>query len=149
MPKTAKKDTLKKHKDKAWKAFSLYIRLRDCLETTGTPYEGDCFTCYARIPFKGSQAGHFIQGRHNAVLFSEDGVHLQCPHCNLNPPHGLGGNYVQYFLHMEQLYGREFVDRLLFESKQTVVYKKPDYDEIADLYTEKYKKLMETTLHNV
>ena len=109
-------------KDKAWKAFSLYIRTRD----------KKCVTCKTG---KADQAGHFIDGRNNAVLFSEKGVHGQCYHCNV----GLKGNKLEYFIFMEKTYGREVIDQLMEESKQTIQYKPFHFLEIA----EKYKALTE------
>ena len=117
------KSPLKKAKEKAWKAFSLYIRTRD----------GNCVTCGGAS----QQAGHFIDGRHNAVLFSEMGVHGQCYHCNM----GLKGNKLEYFLFMEKTYGREVIDRLMLESKQTVIYKTFDYVRIEQEYKDKYEAL--------
>lgn len=114
-------------KKRAWDAFSLYIRTRD----------GHCVTC----PTGSAQhAGHFIDGRHNAVLFSEEGVHGQCYHCNV----GLKGNKLEYWLFMEKKYGRKAIDRLMAESKQTVIYKEWQFEEIAQLYKNKLKELLQS-----
>lgn len=72
------KQNITKLKKTAWQEFSKWIRLRDCVKTTGDTESGVCITCGKLIPFKQSQAGHFIAGRTNAVLFDEDIVHLQC-----------------------------------------------------------------------
>lgn len=120
MPKRSPKQ---KAKAAAWKAFSEYIRLRD-------PF---CVTCGG----PNQHAGHFIDGRHNAVLFSEMGVHSQCYHCNV----GLKGNKVEYWLFMEKKYGRPTINKLLKESKQTVQYKIYDFERIAQEYKEKCLQL--------
>ncbi len=120
-----KKTERAKAKAAAWKAFSAYIRQRD----------QRCVTCNTG---RADQAGHFIDGRHNAVLFSEEGVHGQCYHCNV----GLKGNKLEYFLFMEKTYGRETIDRLMQESKQMIQYKPYHFIEIAD----KYKKMTEELL---
>jgi hypothetical protein len=73
--KTKPREKLSTVKKKAWAAFSEYVRTRDCLRTTGCASFGLCITCGKRNHFKLLQAGHFIAGRHNAVLFSEKGVH--------------------------------------------------------------------------
>lgn len=70
--------SLKKVKAKAWTAFSLYIRTRDCLKATGTPNLGICVTCGKQCDIKQLQAGHFIGGRTNSVLFVEDNCFAQC-----------------------------------------------------------------------
>lgn len=80
--KKTKKPSLIDLKALAWKEFSRYVRLRDCLKTTGTKTHGKCYTCGAEKPFKQLQAGHLVGGRGNAVLFDEDGVRAQCFGCN-------------------------------------------------------------------
>ena len=88
-------------KKKAWKAFSEYIRTRDCLKTTGLPDYGRCITCSKIVPKTLLQAGHFIPGRHLANLFSEKGTHAQCYNCNIN----LKGNTLEYRRQIIKLYG--------------------------------------------
>jgi len=79
------KSSMSKAKRKAWSAFSLYIRI-SASDINGN---AKCVTCGAVKSYKDLQAGHFIPGRRNAVLFSEEGVHPQCYHCNI----GLNGNW--------------------------------------------------------
>lgn len=105
MVKRVSKPSVAKLKKKVWEVFSRYIRTRDCLLTTGTRDEGRCFTCNALHPFKELQAGHFIPGRHNGILFDERGVHAQCYHCNV----GLKGNPIKYFRLMQQVYGETVI----------------------------------------
>lgn len=77
-PKKKKKSERAIAKDKAWDSFSIYIRTRDCLRFTGDPTQGKCITCNKPFDFKHLQAGHFINGRGNAVLFDERLVYSQC-----------------------------------------------------------------------
>lgn len=120
----ASKTSVSKAKRKAWAAFSLYIRTRD----------PQCVTCGGA----NQHAGHFIDGRHGAVLFSEQGVHSQCYRCNV----GLHGNKVQYWLFMEKTYGRPLIDQLILESKQTIKYKRHDYERIEQEYKDKCAQLL-------
>ena len=100
--KTKKKRvTVSSVKKKAWTLFSIYIRTRDCLRTTGCTSFGLCITCGKRYHFKLLQAGHFISGRHNANLFLEKGCHAQCYNCNIN----LRGNTLEYRRQIIKLYG--------------------------------------------
>lgn len=117
------KTTRARAKKKAWDSFSAYIRARD----------NKCVTCGGEV----QQAGHFIDGRNNAVLFQEFGVHGQCYHCNV----GLKGNKIQYWLFMEREYGRKFIDELIAESKTTVQYKEFHFLEIAEEYKLKLAEL--------
>jgi ferredoxin len=83
------------------------------------------------------QAGHFIAGRRNAILFEETCVHGQCYTCNVT----LKGMGVEYFLFMEKRYGRDEIDRLVTLSKQTKKLTALDLLEIEANYKEKIKWL--------
>jgi hypothetical protein len=85
-----KRTSPKVMKAKAWKMFSTYIRLRDCLKTTGTLDKGVCITCGKLCDFKELQAGHYIGGRGNSVLFDEKIVNGQCltKHSNVRTTKG-------------------------------------------------------------
>lgn len=141
-----KKTERQKAKDEAWHEFSIYIRTRDCIRFTGDPTQGKCVTCDRNYPFKKLQAGHFIQGRGNAVLFDERIVYSQCIGCNGNPPYGKGGNYVQYFLFMEKEWGREKLDEFIALKKDTKIYKTHDFLEMAQDFKERTAKLCEQSL---
>lgn len=138
----AKKTDRQKAKEKAWVAFSKYIRTRDCLRFTGDPEEGMCITCKRSYPFSKLQAGHFISGRGNAVLFDERLVYSQCLGCNGNPPMGKGGNYVEYFVWMESEVGREKIDEFRALKSTTIQYKEYDFKRIEREYIEKTADLL-------
>ena len=70
-------------KDRTWSAFSRFIRTRDCLDTTGDPERGRCFTCQREFEFAKLHAGHVVAGRNNALLFDERGCYAQCYRCNI------------------------------------------------------------------
>ena len=113
-------------KCKVWKVFSEYIRLRDCLKTTGLPDYGKCITCQKIIPKSLLQAGHFIPGRHNANLFSEKGTHAQCYNCNIN----LRGNTLEYRRKIIEMYG-EYMDEALEEQAREIKkFTIPDLKEL-------------------
>lgn len=133
----------KEAKKLAWTEFSKFIRLRDAILTTNTDSEALCVSCGRRKPvfaIGGMQAGHFIPGRGNAILFNEKIVHAQCYHCNV----GLKGNWVAYEAKMVELYGRKEVERLKLLKKETIQTKTDDYLEIRDKYRKKYNELKES-----
>lgn len=86
-----KKTERQKAKEKCWESFSRYIRTRDCIRFSGTPDEGKCITCNRQYEFKKLQAGHFIQGRGNSVLFDDRLVYSQCLTADSNI--NMYGNY--------------------------------------------------------
>ena len=121
---------------KAWEEFSKFIRLRDALETTGTVYTLLCFTCDKPYPAFGkgcAQAGHFVAGRKNAVLFQEKGCHAQCYNCNIN----LKGNTLVYRRKMIEKYGIEETERQEALAYVTLKYQPVELEEIRDKYKQK------------
>ena len=132
-----KKMTVSKKKKKVWGVFSIYIRTRDCLRTTGCASFGLCITCGKRYHFKLLQAGHFIQGRHNANLFSERGVHAQCYNCNVN----LKGNTLEYRRKIIELYGEGYDEVLEAQERETVKFTIPDLEELEASLRERIKLL--------
>lgn len=136
-----KKSDLKVAKKKAWDSFSIYIRTRDCIRFRNSLTEGMCVTCKRIYPFTKLVAGHFIPGRTNSVLLDERIVYSQCGGCNTNPPYGLGGNYVEYFVFMEKEWGREKIDEFRALKHQTVKYKPFELLALADRFKEKTEQL--------
>lgn len=133
-----KKPSLSKAKQKAWAVFSLYIRTKGWVaykaihpEYNGEPV-AQCVTCKRVFPIKQLHAGHFVPGRTNAILFDERGVHPQCYRCNI----GEHGNPLNYWLFMEETYGRPVIDELMGQRNQTLKMKVWDYDELRDKYQE-------------
>lgn len=130
---------LRWYKEQAWDEFSIYIRTRDCLRFKDSLSEGFCITCKRDYPFKKLQAGHFISGRGNAVLFDETCVYSQCYSCNI----GRGGSYVEYFVFMEQEWGREYIEELRLKKKTTIKYTESDLIELKETFILKTKKLVD------
>jgi hypothetical protein len=122
-------------KKKCWNQFSKYIRLRDCLKTTGSPDYGKCITCGRLVGITRADAGHFISRRFNSTLFDERNVHLQCKQCN-----GFGGNLLEYRRQIIKLYG-EGADTLL-EDKATEIKKFTPQEliELEGYYKNKIKE---------
>ena len=122
----------------AWKAFSRYIRLRDCLESTGDPNWGICCTCKQKTEFNGLQAGHFIGGRGNSILLHEECVHAQCMRCNI----WLKGNLVEYYIFMLNRYGQEKINELRILAKQPKPMAKYEWEALYHYFKEKADGLM-------
>ena len=131
--------TLSKVKKKLWVIFSEFIRKRDGLLTTGSTEWALCITCGKRYHYKLLQAGHFIAGRHNSGLFSEEGTHAQCYNCNIN----LKGNTLVYRRKIIELYGKGADIRLEQEAKKHLDFLIPELEERRIRYKQKIKELDE------
>jgi len=125
-------------KQRAWYAFSQFIRTRDCLITTGTIDRGRCFTCGVEKPFKELQAGHFRPGRHYSNLFSEEGTHAQCKQCNI----WRYGNELEYRKAIIELYGEGYDGVLEKEAREIKRYSVEDLIVLAEEYKNKTNDLL-------
>ena len=132
-----KKVTISSMKKKVWPLFSQYIRVRDCLKTTGCASFGLCITCGKRYHIKLLQAGHFIPGRHNSNLFSFEGTHAQCYNCNIN----LRGNTLEYRRQIIKLYGEGADVELEKEARQIKKFTTPELEELWSYLRELIKEL--------
>ena len=138
--KRKKTSPYKKMKTDTWDMFSKYIRLRDADENGYVK----CVTC-GKVMFwekDGAQAGHFIPGRHGAVLFNEELVHTQCYGCNICK----GGNGGRYFRYMYDKLGGgkkaiRLIDEMYVKSNQVRQYKIWELQELYDHYKELVEKL--------
>ena len=137
--KKIKKPSIKVLKKRLWTLFSLYIRTRDCLKTTGTLSRGKCITCGKEYEISQLQAGHFIAGRSNSVLFDEKGVFAQCYACNV----GLHGNILEYRRKIIEMYGPCSDEKMEADSKLTRKFTVWELDEMIRLYREKICQLDE------
>lgn len=131
------KPTIKSAKKRAWESFSRYVRLRDCLATTGWPDTGRCVTCGLEKPFEELQAGHFVDGRSRHVLFDERATHAQCYACNVPRK----GNKDAYWPFMLDKYGRGVTDELVSAKRKAGTWTIPELTEIERRYKEKEAEL--------
>ena len=134
-----KRKTTKQLKKEAWDLFSKYIRLRDCLRTTGTKERGKCITCGREFPFNKLQAGHFVSGRHNSNLFNERGCHAQCKGCNLFKH----GNQLEYRRAIIKLYGEGTDEEIETEDKIVKDLRAGELRELITHYKQEIEKLKE------
>lgn len=126
--------TITKAKEKAWPMFSKYIRLK------ASNQQGlvKCITCEAWGPWDiWAQAGHFIPGRGNAVLYDERQVHPQCYHCNCN----LYGNWPVYLVAMTDMHGPKIVSEMILNSRMVVTMYASDHIAVFEKYSMLFKKL--------
>ena len=99
---------MKKYEKQAKEWFSRLVRLKGCLNTTGSRHYGLCFTCGVNVPFEQLQCGHFVSGRGNSLFFEENNSFSQCILCNTYK----GGNLEVYREKMIKKFGIKEVERL-------------------------------------
>lgn len=131
-----KRITQKTAKARAWKAFSIYIRTRDCLKTTGTTTHGECYTCDVYKPFGLLDAGHLQGGRHNKYLLDESQVRAQCKYCN----GALQGNGAIFGKRLEKETGIK-LEELIDSNRGVKQYKVYELLELARFFSQKTNDL--------
>ena len=129
------KPSVARLKKKAWALFSKYIRRKYA------DFEGfaSCVTCGVRKKLEELHAGHFVQGRGNAILFDERGVFPQCYVCNVRKH----GALLEYLDFMKRHYGEkadEVIADLRSLGRQT---KQFSIQELEDLIVELVGKQQE------
>lgn len=130
--KKVKALTVSKAKKRAWTAFSLYIRTKGSDRGTNR-----CVTCNRVYPITALQAGHWIPGRHNSVLFDERNCHPQCYGCNVP----MKGNPIKYYHFMEETYNKKVMKELEELDKQEKQFKVYELLEIERMYNDKLEAL--------
>lgn len=129
---------MKTKKAKAWDALSKYVRVKECLETTGFLFLSVCFTCGRQFHINALDAGHYVSGRRNAVLLVEENIHIQCKiWCNMMNH----GNTKIYRERLVEKYGKEEVERLEALKHKVIQDKDMDFEGIEKKYKQKLKDL--------
>ena len=125
-----------------WTIVSKYIRLRDCLLTTNTTYEGLCISCGVKKNYENADAGHFISRTDKALAYDERNIHFQCKRCNGY----LKGNFASYYNGLKVRYGDGFANLLLdIHSKSTVnQWKHYELEALIETYKRKLTLLSTT-----
>ena len=142
LPKRVKQPSKSTIKRRAWDAFSKYIRLRDCLRTTGTSTHVKCITCGKLLSISFCDAGHFVSRRYNATLFDERNVNTQCRYCN----RFLNGNLLEYRRQVINLYGKGIDIELENKSREIKRFNSQDLTELAEYYKMEREKLNENPM---
>lgn len=125
-------------KGKAWNEFSRYVRVRDCLKTTGLPFVGFCITCEKRYHIAYLQAGHCIPGRTNAKLFDKNLTHAQCRFCN-EVKHG---EQKKYEAKMVEKYGKDEFEQMKVDANRIIPDRDIDFVALRAEFKKDYETLM-------
>jgi len=136
------KSPYKTQKRKTWNACSKYVRTRDCLLSTGSPEYGRCYTCGSEFHITKLDAGHFIPGRGNAILFDTRGIHAQCTYCNKMRQ----GATLEYRERMLTDYSQDVVDELRRLDKSTRKYSIAELKELEEGFKLDTEELLEGVL---
>ena len=128
-----------KAKDKAWAAFSRYIRVRDALKTTGDTEYAACYTCGKMHPITEMDAGHWITRNHLGTFMDERNVHAQCRGCNRFG----NGRPVEYQEHLLEEYGPDILQVLTRAASESRKVTAEEYRDLERFYKASMDALVE------
>lgn len=123
---------MSKAKEIADRAFSLYIRRRDCRDGVGR-----CISCGRPITFATCDAGHYIPRTHTATRWNVYNVNAQCRECNRMKD----GNIAGYRDGLIARYGLPVVEKLEHERRATVKLTDNDYRTLTKFFNQQTAKL--------
>ena len=106
--------------------MSEYVRVHDCLKSTGLAFAGVCFTCGKRFHIVYLQAGHCFSGRRNAVLFDVLCLRAQCSYCNET----LDGRPKKFKKLLADLYSEEWLDNRNRRRHRFIKDNQIDFDKL-------------------
>ena len=124
---------MRSKKELAWKYFSEYVR-RSNADENGIV---KCFTCETKGHWKTFDTGHFASRVHTSTFLKLVNCNPQCKYCNMH----LNGNLGQYAINLDLKHGAGTAQRLINLSKVTLKMSENDWQELADMYRNKLKRL--------
>ncbi len=127
---------MKPEEKKAKETFSRYVRIRDCVKTTGNSYYGQCITCGKVCAYEELHCGHFISGRGNSLFFDENNSNAQCAICNTS----LDGNPEIYRMKMIRKHGIKEVERMEGLRHSPLKISASEFIILNKIYREKIKE---------
>ena len=108
------------------KAFSLYVRLRDCMPNGFFR----CISCGQVKPYGQADCGHYHSRRHMATRWDEDNAHAECRACNrFKADHMIG-----YRENLIRKIGQQRFDKLEWKHNQSRKWSDFELVELTKYY---------------
>jgi hypothetical protein len=123
-----------KLKAKAWELLSQIIRLENADEVGWV----SCVSCGSLKFWKDLQAGHWVDGRKNSILFDRRGIWPQCSKCNV----ALNGNKIEYSKFMSEKVGVDVMEELRIQKWKDISWTADELEDRIDAYRIELKRLV-------
>lgn len=133
-PPEKKHRSIRYLKGVVWKQVSLFIRLRD----SNKKGFGKCITCDNVEYYKFADAGHGIRRKHNATLYHEMNLGLQCKGCNQVKD----GMEEEFAKATDERYGPGTWDNLKALSRTTKRFSVQELEEMLEHYTTEVARML-------
>jgi len=135
-----KKKTLRALIDDVAKLLQKHVRLKAAVaaDKNGSI---ECVSCNKWFHWKDMQGGHWIERGKQATKIMEENIHPQCKGCNQYGMRHRTHVREGYSKFMRDMYGDEFCDEMLVNSKKPIKYFRPDLEDMVKDLRRKNREL--------
>ena len=135
-----KKKTLRALIDDVAKLLQKHVRLKAAVAADKNGFI-ECVSCNKWFHWKDMQGGHWIERGKQAAKIMEENIHPQCKGCNQYGMRHRTHVREGYSKFMRDMYGDDFCDQMLVDSKKPIKYFRPDLEDMIKDLRKKNKEL--------
>ena len=135
-----KKKTLRALVDDVAKLLQKHVRLKAAVAANKNGFI-ECVSCNKWFHWKDMQGGHWIERGKQATKIMEENIHPQCKGCNQYGMRHRTHVREGYSKFMRDMYGDDFCDQMLIDSRKPVKYFRPDLEDMVKDLRKKNKEL--------
>ena len=125
-----KKKTLRALIDDVAKLLQKHVRLKAAVAADKNGFI-ECVSCNKWFHWKDMQGGHWIERGKQATKIMEENIHPQCKGCNQYGMRHRTHVREGYSKFMRDMYGDDFCDQMLVDSKKPIKYFRPDLEDMV------------------
>ena len=135
-----KKKTLRALIDDVAKLLQKHVRLKAAVAADKNGFI-ECVSCNKWFHWKDMQGGHWIERGKQATKIMEENIHPQCKGCNQYGMRHRTHVREGYSKFMRDMYGDDFCDEMLVDSKKPIKYFRPDLEDMVKELRRKNREL--------
>ena len=135
-----KKKTLRALIDDVAKLLQKHVRLKAAVAADKNGFI-ECVSCNKWFHWKDMQGGHWIERGKQATKIMEENIHPQCKGCNQYGMRHRTHVREGYSKFMRDMYGDDFCDQMLIDSKKPIKYFRPDLEDMVKELRRKNREL--------
>jgi len=135
-----KKKTLRALIDDVAKLLQKHVRLKAAVAANKNGFI-ECVSCNKWFHWKDMQGGHWIERGKQATKIMEENIHPQCKGCNQYGMRHRTHVREGYSKFMRDMYGDDFCDQMLIDSKKPIKYFRPDLEDMVKELRRKNREL--------
>jgi len=135
-----KKKTLRALIDDVAKLLQKHVRLKAAVAADKNGFI-ECVSCNKWFHWKDMQGGHWIERGKQATKIMEENIHPQCKGCNQYGMRHRTHVREGYSKFMRDMYGDDFCDQMLIDSRKPIKYFRPDLEDMVKELRRKNREL--------